>query len=52
MLRRLSDLIKFIKGDFIILKIEQDTLVVDAENFRKEQLQEVASTFFRKVYSL
>lgn len=52
MLRRLSDLIKFIKGDFIILKINKDTLVVDAQNFEKDTLREVATTFFQQVYNL
>lgn len=52
MLKRMSELIRFIKGDFIVLKINSDTLVVDAENFDKTKLKEVASVFLRQVYDL
>jgi hypothetical protein len=52
MLRRIGSLFKFIRGDFIVLKVDKDTLVIDAENFKKPQLQKIATTFFQKVYSL
>jgi hypothetical protein len=50
MLRRMSDILKFIKGDFIILKVNKNTLTVDARNFEQEKLKEVASKFFHQVY--
>jgi hypothetical protein len=53
MLKRLSDLIRFIKGDYIVLKIvNKNTLVVDAKNFDKVKLKEVASVFLKQVYDL
>jgi hypothetical protein len=52
MLKRLSDLVKYLKGELIVLKIERNTLVVDAENFEKERLQDVATMFFKQTYNL
>lgn len=52
MLKRIIEIIKFLRGDFIVLKIEHNTLRVDAEHFEKEKLKEVASTFFHHVYNL
>lgn len=52
MLKRMSDIIRFIKGDFIMFTIDNQTLVVEAENFERERLREIASTFFKRVYDL
>jgi hypothetical protein len=52
MLRRLRNLVGYIRGEFIVLKVDKNHLVVDAEHFEKSKLQEVASIFFQRVYNL
>lgn len=52
MLRRLANVFKVLRGDCIVLTVEADTLIVDAGTQTRDQLKDVASMFFRTVYSL
>jgi hypothetical protein len=51
-LKRLTRVFKFLRGELIVLEVSEDKLVVDAGNAEKDQLREVASVFFTQVYSL
>lgn len=52
MLRRLKDLTKFLKGDYVLLRVNKQTLIVEAERCEKEKLRELATSFFQHVYNL
>lgn len=49
---RLKKVLSFIRGDFIVLEINRDTVVVDAGNNTTLDIKNVATIFFREAYSL
>jgi hypothetical protein len=42
----------YIKGDAVLLKIKRDTLVVDAGNKNVDQVKTIATKFFKEAYML
>lgn len=41
-----------LRGDSVILTVHEDTLIVDAGNKSAEDVKNIASTFFKKAYTL
>lgn len=54
MLKRLMQIPSFLKGEFIVLRVERDIdkLNVDAGNSSPDELKKVATTFFKNAYDL
>lgn len=54
MLNRIRKILSFVRGDFIIVILdnERQKLIVDAGNNSKEQLKKVANTLFKSAHNI
>lgn len=52
MIRRLKLLASYIKGDLIVIDIEQNKTIVDAGNNSTQTVQSAATMFFKQAYKL
>lgn len=52
MLTRIANIMKYIKGDAILLTVNRDTLTVDVGNNDVNKVKDVATQFFKKAYTL
>ena len=51
-INKVVNVLRVVKGNAVILSVENDTLVIDAGNKSAEDLKKIASTFFKSVYKL
>lgn len=52
MLNRIFKVVKYIKGDAVLITVNRDTLEVDAGKRDADQVKTIATRFFKEAYTL